>query len=491
MILSLRVVDLVRRVPSLSDEVTLVLPFETRSPQRSELAWEDAIIALLSSQHLWEAQTLLAIHIRHHGVKAVSKPVDILDAVPRRQDAMYMLAYLTILTLLSKTLSWEKSVTDTHLQYWKKSLQNKIDPLSRPMDDITDPVTTSRAYQKLLVFQLTTTLKTARSGKGDEEPANAESNVDVSEALAGLRDLRFEAVCHKDYLLAMEIYEASGDILPDEYLEATGALKEAIEVLHPDIILPDTLQAAPERGDINMVDKLLAAGADVNAEGSRYGSRSNDLNSPTSPGLGSVTTTGGGPITPVISNKTTKSVEQMNQSKQPFVGQNASANTQNVLSVRNLINSPDYSDTDTRSQHESAYSSGTNSTVQHSITPQLNIPGQKGTANPIRETKGRYTLDDFELQRTLGTGSFSHVRLVQSKLNQRFYAVKVWKKAHVVKMKQVEHTNNERRMLQRCKHPFLIKLWGTFQDSKNLYMIMDFIEGGELFSLMRKSMVSH
>ena len=56
-------------------------------------------------------------------------------------------------------------------------------------------------------------------------------------------------------------------------------------------------------------------------------------------------------------------------------------------------------------------------------------------------------------------------------------------------MKQVEHTNDERRMLQQVKHPFLITLWGTFQDSKNLYMVMDFVEGGELFSLLRKSQV--
>lgn len=54
-------------------------------------------------------------------------------------------------------------------------------------------------------------------------------------------------------------------------------------------------------------------------------------------------------------------------------------------------------------------------------------------------------------------------------------------------MKQVEHTNDERAMLQIVKHPFLVNLWGTFQDSKNLYMVMDFVEGGELFSLLRKS----
>lgn len=106
-----------------------------------------------------------------------------------------------------------------------------------------------------------------------------------------------------------------------------------------------------------------------------------------------------------------------------------------------------------------------------------------------RQTKGKYTLSDFQLQRTLGTGSFGRVHLVQSKHNHRFYAIKVLKKAQVVKMKQIEHTNDERKMLQRVKHPFLITLWGTFQDSKNLYMVMDFIEGGELFSLLRKSQV--
>ncbi|KAF3008435.1 camp-dependent protein kinase catalytic subunit [Curvularia kusanoi] len=112
---------------------------------------------------------------------------------------------------------------------------------------------------------------------------------------------------------------------------------------------------------------------------------------------------------------------------------------------------------------------------------------QSQPLNQTRVTKGKYSLTDFTIQRTLGTGSFGRVHLVQSKHNQRFYAVKVLKKAQVVKMKQVEHTNDERRMLQQVKHPFLITLWGTFQDSKNLYMVMDFVEGGELFSLLRKS----
>jgi protein kinase A len=131
-----------------------------------------------------------------------------------------------------------------------------------------------------------------------------------------------------------------------------------------------------------------------------------------------------------------------------------------------------------------------NNTTSHQA-PAKNgaVQFQTQPLNQTRVTKGKYSLSDFTIQRTLGTGSFGRVHLVQSKHNQRFYAVKVLKKAQVVKMKQVEHTNDERRMLQQVKHPFLITLWGTFQDSKNLYMVMDFVEGGELFSLLRKSQV--
>ena len=104
-----------------------------------------------------------------------------------------------------------------------------------------------------------------------------------------------------------------------------------------------------------------------------------------------------------------------------------------------------------------------------------------------RKTSSRYNLADFTFIRTLGTGSFGRVHLVRSQHNSRSYAVKVLSKDRVVKMKQVEHTNSEREMLERVRHPFLVNLWGTFKDAKNLYMVMDFVAGGELFSLLRKS----
>ncbi|ODV96256.1 hypothetical protein PACTADRAFT_41656 [Pachysolen tannophilus NRRL Y-2460] len=124
----------------------------------------------------------------------------------------------------------------------------------------------------------------------------------------------------------------------------------------------------------------------------------------------------------------------------------------------------------------SVISSATSDIVQQSLLPQRSTV-----------SKGKYSLKDFNIMRTLGTGSFGRVHLVRSVHNGRYYAIKVLKKAQVVRMKQVEHTNDERRMLKLVEHPFLIRMWGTFQDSKNLFMVMDYIEGGELFSLLRKS----
>ncbi|CEP64447.1 cAMP-dependent protein kinase catalytic subunit TPK3 LALA0_S11e04302g [Lachancea lanzarotensis] len=115
-----------------------------------------------------------------------------------------------------------------------------------------------------------------------------------------------------------------------------------------------------------------------------------------------------------------------------------------------------------------------------------NVAAQKPSFQP-RQTSGKYNLNDFHILRTLGTGSFGRVHLVRSNHNGRFYAMKVLKKKTIVKLKQVEHTNDERRMLSVVAHPFIIRMWGTFQDHQQVFMIMDYIEGGELFSLLRKS----
>lgn len=171
---------------------------------------------------------------------------------------------------------------------------------------------------------------------------------------------------------------------------------------------------------------------------------------------------------------------------------------QNLPRIANLINPPQQDDSSQSYQQQLGSkfpappaNNGAAGNQQYPAIMSQPQQQQQQIQDQPRVTKGKYSLADFEILRTLGTGSFGRVHLVQSRHNQRFYAVKVLKKAQVVKMKQVEHTNDERKMLGEVKHPFLITLWGTFQDAKNLYMVMDFVEGGELFSLLRKSGVSY
>ncbi|KAL1455243.1 hypothetical protein WDU94_009352 [Cyamophila willieti] len=68
------------------------------------------------------------------------------------------------------------------------------------------------------------------------------------------------------------------------------------------------------------------------------------------------------------------------------------------------------------------------------------------------------SLDDFDRIKTLGTGSFGRVMIVQHKPTKEYYAMKILDKQKVVKLKQVEHTLNEKRILQAISFPFLIVL---------------------------------
>ncbi|WAR24075.1 KAPC1-like protein [Mya arenaria] len=103
--------------------------------------------------------------------------------------------------------------------------------------------------------------------------------------------------------------------------------------------------------------------------------------------------------------------------------------------------------------------------------------------HPGQNTAG---LDDFDRIKTLGTGSFGRVMLVQHKTNKEYFAMKILDKQKVVKLKQVEHTLNEKRILQAITFPFLVSLEYHFKDTSNLYMVLEFVTGGEMFSHLRR-----
>ena len=97
-------------------------------------------------------------------------------------------------------------------------------------------------------------------------------------------------------------------------------------------------------------------------------------------------------------------------------------------------------------------------------------------------------LSDFDLRATVGTGTFGRVRIVKLKgsISRTPFALKMLKKSEVIRLKQVEHVKSEKDILMMIDHPFIVTLVAAFQDEKRLYMLMEFVNGGELFSYLRK-----
>ena len=66
-------------------------------------------------------------------------------------------------------------------------------------------------------------------------------------------------------------------------------------------------------------------------------------------------------------------------------------------------------------------------------------------------------ISEYEFMQTLGAGSFGRVKLSKHKSTGKFCAIKILKKAEIIKLKQVDHIMNEVKILTMIKHPFLVK----------------------------------
>ena len=105
-----------------------------------------------------------------------------------------------------------------------------------------------------------------------------------------------------------------------------------------------------------------------------------------------------------------------------------------------------------------------------------------------KKTKTKVTkasLDQYTVKQTLGTGSFGRVKLVQHNVDKKYYALKMLKKAEVIKNKQVDHLLSEIAILNEIDHPMLIKFLGVAQDERYFQILLEYVPGGELFTYLR------
>ncbi|XP_060106997.1 cGMP-dependent protein kinase 2-like isoform X1 [Heteronotia binoei] len=89
----------------------------------------------------------------------------------------------------------------------------------------------------------------------------------------------------------------------------------------------------------------------------------------------------------------------------------------------------------------------------------------------------------------LGTGGFGTVELVcyTNEGQDHFFALKRLRKDHIVQKRQQEHVLMEKKVLQESRSPFIVRLYGTFRDSRHVYLLLEFCQGGELWAKLREA----
>lgn len=110
---------------------------------------------------------------------------------------------------------------------------------------------------------------------------------------------------------------------------------------------------------------------------------------------------------------------------------------------------------------------------------------QHESSNP---SQSHYSTDAVEFQDlqelcTIGTGTFGRVKLVKHKLSTHVYAMKAMRKDDIVSFRQHKNVISEKNLLLECQQcSFIIKLIATYNHSNRLYMLMEYVQGGELLT---------
>ena len=104
----------------------------------------------------------------------------------------------------------------------------------------------------------------------------------------------------------------------------------------------------------------------------------------------------------------------------------------------------------------------------------------------LRLRRTRLGLEDFRTVKVIGKGAFGEVRLVQKVDTGKIYAMKTLRKSEMFKKDQLAHVRAERDVLAESNSPWVVQLYYSFQDTQYLYLLMEFLPGGDLMTMLIK-----
>ncbi|XP_061379116.1 atypical protein kinase C isoform X2 [Danaus plexippus] len=135
---------------------------------------------------------------------------------------------------------------------------------------------------------------------------------------------------------------------------------------------------------------------------------------------------------------------------------------------------------------------GLRSSVRSRADPEP-LPETPPAPAPVRNedlepgSQRQYSLDDFELIRVIGRGSYAKVLMVELKRTKRVYAMKVIKKALVTDDEDIDWVQTEKHVFETASnHPFLVGLHSCFQTPSRLFFVIEFVRGGDLMFHMQR-----
>ncbi|XP_011012966.1 PREDICTED: probable serine/threonine protein kinase IREH1 isoform X2 [Populus euphratica] len=125
------------------------------------------------------------------------------------------------------------------------------------------------------------------------------------------------------------------------------------------------------------------------------------------------------------------------------------------------------------------------STVIHEDTPLEDDVVRSLRTSPIHSSKDRTSIDDFEIIKPISRGAFGRVFLAKKRATGDLFAIKVLKKADMIRKNAVESILAERDILISVRNPFVVRFFYSFTCRENLYLVMEYLNGGDLYSLLR------
>ncbi|XP_020678061.1 serine/threonine-protein kinase 38 isoform X1 [Dendrobium catenatum] len=111
---------------------------------------------------------------------------------------------------------------------------------------------------------------------------------------------------------------------------------------------------------------------------------------------------------------------------------------------------------------------------------------EKKETELMRLHRHKMGVEDFELLTIIGRGAFGEVRLCREKTTGNVYAMKKLEKSEMLRRGQVEHVKAERNLLAEVDSDCIVKLYCSFQDEEFLYLIMEYLPGGDMMTLLMR-----